>query len=826
MGNVSGWSLAARSPPALPADLYAGRQFDLARFRPRPPYQSVIVELHRPTVRSELDRSPDGAKKDKAMEHSDASHGDYRFTVDTHLFRELGEYLVGRNSTALIELVKNAYDADATELIVSGNNLGDAKTGSITLVDNGCGMSPTVFREGFLRIASRTKAVGDRRSRLFRRQLTGAKGIGRLAAHKLARELRIVSIPDLGPNGVRAVLDWDEVEARMTLDDLHGIPVVEELPVDQALPGTSIELVRLRHHWTKFELDRFLAEVGSFQPPEALIQPLPHHVLPDQLLFERPEVRSSNLDDPGFTVLLSGEFETGDTFWPSLPDLATWILEINAAPSGIQFAISPTYRTKRVWPQATQQIFNHSYASSDLLPPFQARIVVREGRVDLPPRVIAANSGVRIYVEGFRVLPYGDSGDDWLALNQDYARRAPASLKLLHDSGLAPDHESRGEELSALSNLNYHGAIFIASGGRSPLTMLVNREGFIPDKAFEALRDVTRLGIDLTTRVRAKYREGDAQLLRDIRSRELSDRDGHEAPSQERPAASLGTLVEEASSFLSSATGSIETGDTVRTAEAVTRAESAVKKIGLIQDDLISEAIMFRVLASVGLQMATVVHELVAISAATAHLMDNIELVAKHEAKDRSHRAAQETLLASARDLKQAIDRQASYLTHLVSADARRRRSRQDIARAFDSATALLQRAADTQQVSIMNKIPEGVMTPPMFRSELVSAITNVLSNGLKAAGNGGMIVADTYETDGASVLRVQNTGVAVALEHSERWFEPFESTTTETQALLGQGMGLGLTITRRLIESYRGSVNFVEPQRDFSTALVMEFPR
>ena len=36
-----------------------------------------------------------------------------RFTVDTNLFRELGELLVGRSSTALVELIKNAYDADA-----------------------------------------------------------------------------------------------------------------------------------------------------------------------------------------------------------------------------------------------------------------------------------------------------------------------------------------------------------------------------------------------------------------------------------------------------------------------------------------------------------------------------------------------------------------------------------------------------------------------------------------------------------------------------------------------------------------------------------------
>lgn len=50
-----------------------------------------------------------------------------KFTVDTHLFRELGELLVGRDSTALVELIKNAYDADATQVIVYGERLGEAE---------------------------------------------------------------------------------------------------------------------------------------------------------------------------------------------------------------------------------------------------------------------------------------------------------------------------------------------------------------------------------------------------------------------------------------------------------------------------------------------------------------------------------------------------------------------------------------------------------------------------------------------------------------------------------------------------------------------------
>ena len=60
-----------------------------------------------------------------------------KFTVDTHLFRELGELLVGRNSTALVELIKNAYDADATHVTIEGRNLDDIKRGWIKVTDNG-----------------------------------------------------------------------------------------------------------------------------------------------------------------------------------------------------------------------------------------------------------------------------------------------------------------------------------------------------------------------------------------------------------------------------------------------------------------------------------------------------------------------------------------------------------------------------------------------------------------------------------------------------------------------------------------------------------------
>jgi signal transduction histidine kinase len=72
----------------------------------------------------------------------------------------------------------------------------------------------------------------------------------------------------------------------------------------------------------------------------------------------------------------------------------------------------------------------------------------------------------------------------------------------------------------------------------------------------------------------------------------------------------------------------------------------------------------------------------------------------------------------------------------------------------------------------------------------------------------------------------VENTGTAVDLEDAERWFRPFESTTLETDPVLGQGMGMGLPITRNMLEEYGASIQFVSPSRGFATAIEIVLPR
>ena len=75
------------------------------------------------------------------------------FTVESAILRELGERLVKRPETALMELIKNSHDADATECRVFSKSIDN-----ITIVDDGTGMTLNEFKTGWMNIGTRGKS--------------------------------------------------------------------------------------------------------------------------------------------------------------------------------------------------------------------------------------------------------------------------------------------------------------------------------------------------------------------------------------------------------------------------------------------------------------------------------------------------------------------------------------------------------------------------------------------------------------------------------------------------------------------------------------------
>ena len=116
------------------------------------------------------------------------------FTIDAELLRELGERLVGKHHVALAELIKNSYDADATEVTIKLTlNKDSPNKSSIEIIDNGHGMTFDEFKNFWMRIGTTHKK--EKQSKNLGRLMTGSKGVGRLAVQFLANELTIRTFP-------------------------------------------------------------------------------------------------------------------------------------------------------------------------------------------------------------------------------------------------------------------------------------------------------------------------------------------------------------------------------------------------------------------------------------------------------------------------------------------------------------------------------------------------------------------------------------------------------------------------------------------------------
>jgi signal transduction histidine kinase len=738
------------------------------------------------------------------------------FTVDTSLFRELGEMLVGRDSTALAELIKNAYDADAEHVSVHGAMLSEKNRGYIKIVDDGTGMTLDQFKKGFLRIASRHKQRTQRWTTRYKRRVTGEKGIGRLAAHKLAEVMEIESIArpnDDNLTSLKATIDWGAIEQRETLEDAKQAVNVSVRRLRRGTPGTTITLRKLRRTWTDTRRQSFVRELDSFHPPEVLYTPIPKRILRTPALNETIEVRDENLASR-FAIELTGDFDIGEEFWRTVLSEASWLIEIDARDdTAVAVRISPTQRLRqdeeiaKYLPSSPYDFrIQRRFPSG---PAFQSRIFYRSGVSEIGR---AAPFGVRIYMEGFRVLPYGEERNDWLGLNADYVRRMRGDdLDKEAIEGL-DELAMKANQLFAASQRQYFGAVFLTEERSKGLEMLINREGFIPDESFESIVKIMRQSIQLSVRVRAAL---------DARARPAPS-----SGSSSSMRRSIEGQIKSAESAARRAEREISNTKAVQARTATTLIEATHHLISFA-NGMISRAGQLEIVAAIGTLTAGVVHEFSALVGMARGLEDRSEILASL-LEGREARRALTALRRAINDLRQSIERQASYLTDLVGVDARRNRSRQDIRKRLEAAIRIYRNAIEARDIEIINEIPEGLKTPvAMFPAELITVFTNLLSNAIKAAGDRGKIrITAASERTGSTTIVVSNTGSRVDLEEAERWFVPFESTTSEIDPELGQGMGLGLTIVRNVLADLDATVNFVKPKRAYATAVEITFSK
>ncbi|KCB47978.1 TIGR02391 family protein [Bordetella hinzii] len=161
----------------------------------------------------------------------------YELRFDPKTIEHLGVKMYATLPPALAELISNAYDADASKVIVEFfEQNGTPK--AITIYDDGTGMSSEDIQKKFLVIGrNRRQDEGDKPSPKFKRLPTGKKGLGKLALFGLAKEVKVDTIKNNLRN--RFTLNWDSLRAA------QGVYNPQTDLVDQNVKRTSGTTIQL-----------------------------------------------------------------------------------------------------------------------------------------------------------------------------------------------------------------------------------------------------------------------------------------------------------------------------------------------------------------------------------------------------------------------------------------------------------------------------------------------------------------------------------------------------------------------------------------------------
>lgn len=716
------------------------------------------------------------------------------FTVDSALLRELGERLVGRPHIALAELIKNAYDADATKTVIRFSD------DRIEVVDNGHGMTRDEFRDFWMRIGSPHKE-SQTVSRRLKRPLTGSKGVGRLSVQFLANrlELRTVSEHDTTRELIASV-DWQRAIETGNLTEVeveyHQTGRRDEFP-DDGDRGTRLVLTELNHAWSSDEFRELAREIWTLQPPF------------------RPNPRLKSERQRSFAIELESERpEIAETFQTQMGALLSiWTARLvgrlvedksNSKQATIQVALE--FRDGERHRAEYSIRGGHLHALE-----FEVRVFTLKYRQPFGIEVEDARGyfrlfgGVHVYDSGFH-LPYYGPETDWLRVEMDHAHR-------LSRSELLPDELQVPEGMNFLpTNSRLFGVVNVDTAlerrilrergtkrgtGTDSLEIQVTRDRLVDNRAFRELRNAVRWSLDFYA-----VHEARRQFAAHERDRTLE-------PLSEKARRVDEVLERYREEIPEPVYGALRTEVEAVVSASQSEAEAMAHQVGLLGT-----------LATAGISALAYEHE----ATKQFQLLDRIRRDLSNLSRDA--KPQEQDLRELSQRLGQWLERARAtraLFSHLLDEQERDQPRRLKARRVVDnvvSQTRLFLRGidVDTSGVSAQFILPPGRYAEwtAIFQNVFINAANAMLDSKQKRLRVLGEQSGDEQ------ALRIEDTGLGVDLATADQLFEPFErrvELSPERRALGFGGSGLGLTIVRMLANNLGCRVEFVEPSDGYTTA-------
>lgn len=713
------------------------------------------------------------------------------FTVDAGLIQRLGYELVGKAETAVSELIKNSYDADAT--IVDVDFIGTSVAGgSLVISDNGIGMTEQQLVNGFMRISS-TDKLHNPTSLRFNRTKAGKKGIGRFAAQRLGERLIITTQTKDAVNAIRIEIDWNAY----TIDrDLTSITFPIEIVQKEKVEGTTIEIQSLRDKWTETAIKRIYRYVLDLFQPDYLSE----RSKTDNLAVQNEETFKVNfylVSESGRQSFLNEQISIFDkslaTFEGYIDKNHCGIVSIKSDSLGIDDILEISYKEgEKCFPALSDVYFRIHYFIYDRPQYYGDRISGTE--LKKIQELSKTASGVRLYRNGFRVLPYGEPKDDWTNIDKRWSSES-------------------GKINIPLNNQNLFGFVEIIDPKGNIFEETASREGLIENDSFNQLSDfINKSLVAVRSRIAEKIK-----VFKEIHNNDdiTQDSNDKEQTTQE--------MFDKLKNILDDKSN--QNANNYEEEHIVQNKKEGLEIIKKLEN-LIEEAGMLRVLAGLGLTIGEFTHEMKQFhSSVYSHISILKQLPLDIEAQNQIDK------------IKYDFDNLFGYTDYFgttISQNTNRKKSPIDILAVLDRFHNTIQNDLEKNKIVFMvDAFDFDVTTIPMHISEWNSILYNLYTNSRKAIKRAnvlGKILVEVGIDGDYSFVDFFDNGDGIPKENEGRVFNAFFSTSTpasfdapnEEQLI---GTGLGLKIVKDIIISYKGSISIIPPKIGYSTCFRILIP-
>jgi len=455
------------------------------------------------------------------------------FKPRARLLQLMGDQLLGNDRLAVFELVKNAYDADASNVEIEFLDLGTSQA-RIVITDDGEGMDHAIISNVWLEPGADLREKQRRenvRSARYGRLPLGEKGVGRFAVHKLGEKIELRTKRVGNPEFTISV-NWREYAQHRYMDEAPVSVKESSTPLfSETQHGTRIEISALRGSWSRGDIRRLWRNIKSISSPTKT----PESFNVALRVPGNEEWLDGLLDIPDFLnrsmwhfVFLyeNGKFEWSYRFTP-LAGIKLDGVE-KASDADAKLKLAPQHQrqfattdekgksTKRLVADAgftkVEIEGNALEQLGPVLGEFYAFDRDREVLGIMPEAAsltefLDENGGVRVYRDGVRVYNYGEraTGDDWLGLDQ---RRVNIPTRRISNNIL----------IGAID-------LSLAESGRPDVGLLekTNREGFVENAAYEKLHAVVLAALIEFENLRQTDKERVRQVLKTPLEKSIGD---------------------------------------------------------------------------------------------------------------------------------------------------------------------------------------------------------------------------------------------------------------------------------------------------------------